>query len=516
MPEWYTKNEPRPQGKRTTFTTAPFYKKDDKLMPSGLLGPVNIKFSKLISLQDLYLPQVDMPDGRIAFSSDGNLHDSDDWGATAMSLAILHYAGLADRFVHYDYNNHIGKSRVSWERMMDDAAKGGAKRFGMDVSKVFNDQTERIAAKANFVKEANNSSQHDPLWFICAGPMHMAYEMIKETDPDIHPYIHLISHGAWNEKHSHGETVKTWKDLQKDFPKLKFHEIIDQNTSNGEKDFHSHMSNWYWLKDSDNSNWRWLYEIDDTWQVDSLENWKSDTKEQYDVSDAGMTYWLVSGGPRNGNARAGWAEVKALFEGRKLTERANPSSMVEQEDYIHIEAESTISDLGEWKMITKGETNYVDDASGEKQLEFLGNQPTTGPPNSPLAYDFIAPKNGDFRLLMMASKRLEGDRGDWCNDAYVKFEGDFVSATTLATEDLREFNKYFQEGSVNTPELSWHWGNRGEKGRHEFHNMIYRLKKGQKYRLTVAGRSQRFSMDYLVLYDSEKFELQEAQKLFRK
>ena len=51
MPEWYIKNEPRPNGKRTTFTTAPFYKKDDPLMPSGLIGPVQIKFSKTLKLE---------------------------------------------------------------------------------------------------------------------------------------------------------------------------------------------------------------------------------------------------------------------------------------------------------------------------------------------------------------------------------------------------------------------------------------------------------------------------------
>lgn len=44
MPEWYVNNEPRPKGERTTFTTAPFYKKDSPLMPSGLLGPVKIMF----------------------------------------------------------------------------------------------------------------------------------------------------------------------------------------------------------------------------------------------------------------------------------------------------------------------------------------------------------------------------------------------------------------------------------------------------------------------------------------
>lgn len=51
MPEWYVNNEPRPEGKRTTFTTAPFYSKDDPLMPSGLLGPVRLYFSKIVTYQ---------------------------------------------------------------------------------------------------------------------------------------------------------------------------------------------------------------------------------------------------------------------------------------------------------------------------------------------------------------------------------------------------------------------------------------------------------------------------------
>ncbi|HET8828277.1 MAG TPA: glycosyl hydrolase, partial [Pelobium sp.] len=48
MPQWYTDNKPMPAGPRTTFTTAPFYKKDDPLMSSGLLGKVQIIPSAII------------------------------------------------------------------------------------------------------------------------------------------------------------------------------------------------------------------------------------------------------------------------------------------------------------------------------------------------------------------------------------------------------------------------------------------------------------------------------------
>jgi hypothetical protein len=454
------------------------------------------------------LEKIKMLPGRIAFSSDGNLHDSDDWGATAMSLAIIHYAGLEKRFVHYDYNNHLGKSRKSWEAIMDDAAKGGARRFNLDVNRVFNDQEEKDKAIENFKKEAEKSSSKDPLWLICGGPMQMPYEMINVVSLEKRQFIRAISHGKWNEDHHHSDCIKTWADMKADFPEVVYHEILDQNNSNGEFDFHTHMSHWTWLKESENENWQWLFDIDDTWQVDSLESWKSDTKEAYDVSDAGMVYWLITGGPKDGNERAGWREIKALFtnQPREIN--------FDSEDYVLLEAESTTSPLGEWKVISLGDENYVENASGWKFIEFQGNEGDKGEPHSPLKYNFIAPKSGNYRLLMMTSKRLEGARGDWCNDGFVKMDGDFTSETNLTKEELEDYIKYFQEGSTKTPELSWHWGFRGEKGRHVFHNLVYGLKEGKEYTLTLAGRSQRFSVDYLILYNVEKMSLQEAMEIF--
>jgi len=459
--------------------------------------------------------KINMPKGRIAFSSDGNLHDSDDWGATAFSLAFLHYAGLENRFVHYDYNNHIGNSRESWEKIMDDAAKGGAKRFDLDISKVFNDQTEKDAAIANFVKEAKKSSKNNPLWFICAGPMQMAYTMIAATPEDKRKFIYAISHSKWNEDHSHGETNKTWADMKNDFPSVVYYNIIDQNKSNGEDDFQSHINNWQWLKNSSNTNWQWLYSLDDTYQVDKLEKWKSDTEKHFDISDAGMTYWLITGAQNGGNDKAGWKEVKALFENKPIDNSIKtPLITFEPTDYIFLEAESTTSNLKEWNRIKKGDEYYVDNSSGETFIEFTGNTPNTGDPSSPLEYTFIAPKDGNFRLIMMSSKRLEGVQGDWCNDTYVKLTGNYSSATNLPKNELENYIKFFQEGSTKTPQLEWHWGHRAEKGKHQFFELIYTLKKGEKYTLTLAGRSQRFSVDYFVLYDTEKFSLLSAKDFF--
>lgn len=49
MMDWYASNKPMPAGQRTTFCTGGFYKATDELMPSGLLGPVQILTTLLLS-----------------------------------------------------------------------------------------------------------------------------------------------------------------------------------------------------------------------------------------------------------------------------------------------------------------------------------------------------------------------------------------------------------------------------------------------------------------------------------
>ncbi|WP_299012507.1 hypothetical protein [uncultured Polaribacter sp.] len=459
--------------------------------------------------------KIKMPKGRIAFTSDGNLHDSDDWGATAFSLAFIHYAGLEKHFVHYDYNNHLGKSRASWEKIMDDAAKGGAKRFGLDVSKVFNNQTEQEDAIANFVKEAKKSSKNNPLWFICAGPMHTAYNLIKATPKEKRQFIHAISHSKWNEEHSHGATKMTWADMKKDFPTVVYHDLIDQNKSNGEDDFQSHIKNWQWLKESENPNWQWLYTIDDTYQVDQLERWKSNTEKHFDISDAGMTYWLITGGPNGGNDKAGWKEVKALFTNKPIeNNRPTPEIKVTAKDYIFIEAESTKSKLQKWNRIQFGDANYKANASGFSYLEFTGNQPDSPKPNSPLKYKFTAPKDGNFRLLLKSSKRLKGDKADCCNTISIKMAGNFKSATSLSKNELKNYTKFFLEENEKTLKKEWHWAQKAENGAHIVHDLIYQFEKGQNYTLTLAGKSKHFNVDYLLFYNSDKLSLRDAKEFF--
>jgi predicted GH43/DUF377 family glycosyl hydrolase len=47
-PDWLTKGKPRPSTKRVAFTTWKHWHADDPLQPSGLIGPVNLRTSRLV------------------------------------------------------------------------------------------------------------------------------------------------------------------------------------------------------------------------------------------------------------------------------------------------------------------------------------------------------------------------------------------------------------------------------------------------------------------------------------
>ena len=192
-----------------------------------------------------------------------------------------------------------------------------------------------------------------------------------------------------------------------------------------------------------------------------------------------------------------------------------PKKQVAPENYIFIEAEKTASNLQKWQLVEEGDNNYVKGASNSSYLEFMGNKPITGKPNSPLQYQFTVPKDGDFQLMLMSSKRLAGVKSDWCNDAFVRLSGDFESASQLKTEDLKKDIKILQDGNDETSELEWHWASTAEKDRHVYNKFIYHLKAGEEYMLTLSGRSKRFSIDYIVLYDVNKFNSKKAEELFK-
>jgi hypothetical protein len=152
-----------------------------------------------------------------------------------------------------------------------------------------------------------------------------------------------------------------------------------------------------------------------------------------------------------------------------------------------MEVESTKSSKGKWK---KRET--IEGFTGECHFEFTGNKPANGPATSPLKYEFTVDKDGEYTLMIRAFKRLDGEPEDRCNDCYVKLKGDFESGGNAPLKLLKDDTKLFG-GSHD----KWGWTNKLDAN-HKKYQPKYKLKAGEKYLLTVSGRSQRFNMDRIV------------------
>ena len=173
-------------------------------------------------------------------------------------------------------------------------------------------------------------------------------------------------------------------------------------------------------------------------------------------------------------------------------------------NYVVFDAEATESPLDQWKLITKGDSDYLDKESlgpiNETHLEFTGNNQGSGPATSPLDYVFTAPSSGEYKLLMRLYQRLEGAEEDKSNDVYIKMAGNFTSATDkYTTEDLQTDLKFFGRGVDQ-------WGAvySGDGG--EAHNksaVLYNLIEGEEYTFTMSGRSQKANIDYILLYDTK-------------
>lgn len=263
------------------------------------------------------------PGGRIAMASDGNNADADDHGATAFSIAMLHYAGLLDKLVFVGhsslYKSPCKNAYGDWCDLMDSASTGAMLRFGGDTSVIYSfkedydDNNQLDESIAALTQAINASSPGDSLWIYCAGPMDVVYRAINDAQKWKRSYVKCISHSTWNENSTYGGLSYTWADMKGSFASdgVKFYEINDQNRSNGNLDFAQESngaSEWNWLAQSGNPLWTWLRNT-------NLDIWLQTQKNKvFDISDAGMMYWLISGGPQGGCENCGPVEVEQLFK----------------------------------------------------------------------------------------------------------------------------------------------------------------------------------------------------------
>ena len=183
----------------------------------------------------------------------------------------------------------------------------------------------------------------------------------------------------------------------------------------------------------------------------------------------------------------------------------------EKDGYVAMEMESTSSPLDLWLKIQTGNPLFIPSVSGGVHLEFNGNSPSGGGAKSPLTYTFKINNSGTYKLLMKASKRLEGQLDDKCNDCYIKMAGDFTSPylvtdiTKPNTNDLKTDIKFF--GGNAHPNMGWASLLDFPVPNQEHAKVapLYVFKAGQTYTFTISGRSKRFNLDFFLLYDTKKY-----------
>ncbi|MEM8549810.1 MAG: hypothetical protein AAGF10_03390 [Verrucomicrobiota bacterium] len=266
--------------------------------------------------------------GRIAMSSDGNDHDHDDWGATALSLAILAAQGLQQDLVLYTYSDHVWSNRKesdvrygrNFYEHMEESAVGAKERFGFDNATFIAAVDDPEAAYNAMAEAVNASSEDDPLFIIAAGPMQVVGEGIARADRSKLAYVTMISHSGWNNNHAdrpdkwESHSGWTWKEIGEatEGTGLKLIKIHDQNGAKDWEGYNAPKTSWAWLETSQarereifrEGNWDWL--------VGRIK--VSAKKENYDVSDAGMVVWFLTG-----KQKASMKDLEALLEGKKVT-----------------------------------------------------------------------------------------------------------------------------------------------------------------------------------------------------
>ena len=224
--------------------------------------------------------------GRIAYSSDGNHNDEDDWAASPVALAIFSAAGVKDRVVHFDYNSILPKTDPEWEKIHAASVLGAAERFGYSMT-VFHDSRKDLARSVESIRKAiDDSSAENPLYFIIAGPMEVAYMAIQKSNPEKRKYVHIISHSRWNDGFSPRYTFTHTK--RSVIPSgIHWVQIADQNrllttSPYGRPATDEEWVPWHWMRDASDSRVKFLWD-------------RMRVSKRADCSDAGMAYFLAFG-----------------------------------------------------------------------------------------------------------------------------------------------------------------------------------------------------------------------------
>ena len=261
--------------------------------------------------------------GRIAFSSDGNYNDEDDWGAFPAAIAMLDSFGVTDKLVHVDYCNILAGNDPRFYREMSESVLGSAKRYNIPGSVLFDCQKDLDGAVNSIKNVINASSADNPLYYILAGPMEVPYLGIEKSDPSKRKYVYCISHNSWNDGFTRDDQDLHNYNKRDVIPSgINWIQCKDGNRNLahpggvGKQSTPEQWSLYHWLRDSHDSRLRWIFT-------------RLEAELRADISDSTMTYFLLTG-----DEDADLGKLKKLLDDKNV-----PAPMCPRQ-YVRIEAEN--------------------------------------------------------------------------------------------------------------------------------------------------------------------------------
>jgi hypothetical protein len=193
-------------------------------------------------------------------------------------MAILGKTNNQSRLTYCGYAGHIWETSVEREEKLRVSAVETARMWGgFDLNAFINAKRETDQAVSKLANEINKSSASDPLTILAAGPMQVVGMAIAESDVSKRQFVTVISHSGWNDLHATEHGGYSYQVLGN--MGVKLDHIQDQNEGLNEP-----YEEYHWLRDSSDPKLQWLWE-----------RAIAAGKSTFDESDAGMTYYLLTG-----------------------------------------------------------------------------------------------------------------------------------------------------------------------------------------------------------------------------
>ena len=271
---------------------------------------IGLVFAVLLVLSgSVFAQMINPPSGRLAIVSDGNSPDPDDLGGTAVSIALLRAAGLADRLVHYSHSCDLvrvskisEKAEVERHALMQSACDVTARRWGGFEHITFYDAKWQMDATIKDLANAINVSTVDnPLWIIEAGEPDIIGFALEETPKEKHEYVKVITHHPAND--NAGDFYKWQQILDFGVEEVR---IPDQNIN-----LKVDIEKWEWARTHSDSRIQQVWIQGKIAEVDDVVRFQ---KGKWDCSDAGMVLYWITGANVNGGLKTGTVDdVKTIL-----------------------------------------------------------------------------------------------------------------------------------------------------------------------------------------------------------